>query len=303
MLKIGCHVSNNGKLMLAGSVGEALSYDANCFMVYLGAPQNTLRKDVNELNIDKMHEIIDKNGIKYSDVIVHAPYIVNLGNPDPEKRAFGISFITKELKTVALLKARCLVLHPGAFMSATPAEGIERIAESLKVILDNTKEDDTVIALETMAGKGSEVGRSFDEINQIIKLVDSPRIKVCLDTCHIHDGGYDIINDYENVIKSFDQIIGLDKLSVIHLNDSKNECNTHKDRHENFGFGKIGFNALMQFVEDDRFTDIPKILETPYVSDDKDSYPPYKYEIAMIKSKAFDENLKNKIISGEKNEK
>ena len=289
---IGSHVANSGKLMLEGSVLEAISYNANALMVYLGAPQNSYRKPLNELNIDNMLALMEKHNISNDALIIHAPYIVNLATYDDEKRNFGIDFITRELVGVRETKARCLVLHPGSAVNLSREDGIINIANSLKQILKNTENDNTIIALETMAGKGNELARTFEEVNQIIKLVDSPRIKVCLDTCHIFDSGYDIVNDYEGVINEFDRIIGLDKLSVIHLNDSKNTLDSHKDRHENFGFGNIGFDTLIKFVYDERFINIPKILETPYV--DKE-YPPYKYEIEMIRNKEFDSNLIDKI--------
>ena len=289
---IGSHVANSGKLMLEGSVLEAISYNANALMVYLGAPQNSYRKPLNELNIDNMLALMEKHNISNDALIIHAPYIVNLATYDDEKRNFGIDFITRELVGVRETKARCLVLHPGSAVNLSREDGIINIANSLKQILKNTENDNTIIALETMAGKGNELARTFEEVNQIIKLVDSPRIKVCLDTCHIFDSGYDIVNDYEGVINEFDRIIGLDKLSVIHLNDSKNTLDSHKDRHENFGFGNIGFDTLIKFVYDERFINIQKILETPYV--DKE-YPPYKYEIEMIRNKEFDSNLIDKI--------
>lgn len=289
---IGSHVGNSGKLMLEGSVLEALSYNANALMVYLGAPQNSYRKPLSELNIPNMLTLMESSGISNDSLIIHAPYIVNLATYDDEKRNFGIDFITKELMGVKATKARCLVLHPGSAVNVSREEGIVNIANSLKQILENTKDDETIIALETMAGKGNELARTFEEINQIIELVDSSRIMVCLDTCHIFDGGYDIVNDYDGVINEFDRIVGLDKLSVIHLNDSKNIQGSHKDRHENFGFGNIGFNTLLKFVYDERFANIPKILETPYV--DKE-YAPYKYEIEMIKNKEFDSELLEKI--------
>ena len=289
---IGSHVGNSGKLMLEGSVLEALSYNANALMVYLGAPQNSYRKPLSELNIPNMLTLMESSGISNDSLIIHAPYIVNLATYDIEKRNFGIDFITKELMGVKATKARCLVLHPGSAVNVSREEGIANIANSLKQILENTKDDETIIALETMAGKGNELARTFEEIHQIIELVDSPRIMVCLDTCHIFDGGYDIVNDYDGVINEFDRIVGLEKLSVIHLNDSKNILDSHKDRHENFGFGNIGFNTLLKFVYDERFANIPKILETPYV--DKE-FAPYKYEIEMIKNKEFDSELLEKI--------
>lgn len=298
-MKIGSHVSNSGDLMLYNSLQEALSYKANCFMVYLGPPQSTQRKPFNLLHSDLLLQGLKENNINPSDVIVHAPYIVNLAQPDLEKRKFGVDFITSELKMTGLVGARYMVLHPGAHMKEGIDRGLELIADSLKQILNNTSGDDTVIAIETMAGKGTECCYEFSQIRKLIDLVGKPlneRIGVCFDTCHVHDAGYDIINDYEGVLKEFDEIIGLDKIKVFHINDSKNEKGSHKDRHENIGFGLIGFDALMRFINDERFIDKPKILETPYVKDGDDSYPPYKYEIEMIRSGHFDNNIMERII-------
>lgn len=291
---IGSHVSNSGKLMLLGSINEALSYGANSLMVYLGAPQNSIRKPLEELRINEMHEVMTKHNIPNENIIVHAPYIVNLATPNEEKRQFAVEMITKELNGVDKLKARCLVVHPGSSMDLSREEGIKNIADSLIKVLNNTANQNTVIALETMAGKGSELACNFHEIKQIIDLVSSPRIQVCLDTCHVFDSGYDIVNCYDDVINEFDNVIGLNKLAVIHLNDSKNVLGSHKDRHENIGFGNIGFETLSKFVHDDRFSSIPKILETPYV--DK-LYPPYKDEIEMLLNNVFDEKLYDKIKS------
>lgn len=297
-MKIGSHVSNNGLKMLVGSVEEALSYGENCFMVYLGAPQTTYRKDVEQLNYQKALEIAQKNGINPEDIIVHAPYIVNLGQSDDEKFNFAISFLAKELAMVGKVGLKYMVLHPGAHVGNGENFALDRIADGINEILRLTSNDNTVIAIETMAGKGTECGKTFEEIKRIIDLVhDKTRIGVCLDTCHIFDAGYDIVNSYEDVINEFDSVIGLEYLKVIHLNDSKNQLGSHKDRHENIGFGNIGFNALLKVLNDKRFEQIPKILETPYVSVSKlESYPPYKEEIEMLKKQTFNENLKEEVI-------
>lgn len=297
-MKIGSHVSNNGLKMLVGSVEEALSYGENCFMVYLGAPQTTYRKDVEQLNYQKALEIAKQNGINPEDIIVHAPYIVNLGQSDDEKFNFAISFLAKELAMVGKVGLKYMVLHPGAHVGNGENFALDRIADGINEILRLTSNDNTVIAIETMAGKGTECGKTFEEIKRIIDLVhDKARIGVCLDTCHIFDAGYDIVNSYEDVINEFDAVIGLEYLKVIHLNDSKNQLGSHKDRHENIGFGNIGFNALLKVLNDKRFEQIPKILETPYVSVSKlESYPPYKEEIEMLKKQTFNENLKEEVI-------
>lgn len=298
-MKIGSHVSNNGIKMLEGSVEEALSYGANALMVYLGAPQNTFRKPFNQMHINEALELCKKNNIDPQDIIVHAPYIVNLAQSDNQKWDYAITFLGNELMGTAMIGAKYMVLHPGAHVGMGSNYGIERIANGINCILSDTINYRSVILLETMAGKGTECGRTFEEIKAIIDRVHNKnRIGVCLDTCHINDAGYDIVNDYEGVIDEFDRIIGLEYLKVIHLNDSKNPVGSHKDRHENIGFGTIGFDTLMKFVNDERFKDIPKILETPYIPYTKDlSFPPYQEEIAMIKCGKFNENLKNEILS------
>ncbi|MBE6131084.1 MAG: deoxyribonuclease IV [Erysipelotrichaceae bacterium] len=297
-MKIGCHVGNSGPLMLAGSIKEALSYDANCFMVYLGPPQNTIRKPIESMNATLMAEIAKENNINLDDVIIHAPYIVNLARKDPEKFEFAVRFIATEVSGVHNIGCKYLVLHPGSAVDSERNEALNQVARGINEIIKITPDARTVIAIETMAGKGNEVGRTFEEIKYIIDQVENKsRVGVCLDTCHVNDGGYDLVNNYENVIKEFDEVIGLEYLKVIHVNDSKNPLASHKDRHENIGFGALGFETVMKIFNDERFINIPKILETPYVAslDNKNNYPPYKYEIAMIKSGVFDPNLKDKI--------
>ena len=297
-MKIGCHVGNSGPAMLAGSIKEALSYDANCFMVYLGPPQNTLRKPIESMNASIMQEIAKENNINLDDIIIHAPYIVNLARKDPEKFDFAVKFLANEVAGVHNIGCKYLVLHPGSAVDSVRVTALEQVANGINEIIKLTPTARTVIAIETMAGKGNEVGKTFEEIKFIIDLIaDKSRVGVCLDTCHINDGGYDLVNNYEGVIKEFDEIIGLDYLKVIHVNDSKNSLGAHKDRHENIGFGTIGFETVLKIFNDERFLDIPKILETPYVAstDNKNNYPPYKYEIAMIKKGIFDPNLKEKI--------
>lgn len=297
-MKIGCHVGNSGPLMLEGSIKEALSYGATCFMVYLGPPQNTIRKPIESMNADKMALIAKENNICLDDVIIHAPYIVNLARKDPEKFDFAVRFIATELSGVHNIGCKYLVLHPGSAVDSERSEALNQVARGINEIIKLTPNARSVIAIETMAGKGNEVGRTFEEIKFIIDNVnDKSRVGVCLDTCHINDGGYDLVNNYEGVISEFDEIIGLEYLKVIHVNDSKNPLASHKDRHENIGFGNLGFETIMKIFNDSRFNNIPKILETPYVAslNNKENFPPYKYEINMIKSGIFDENLKEKI--------
>ena len=297
-MKIGCHVGNSGPLMLEGSIKEALNYGATCFMVYLGPPQNTIRKPIESMNADKMALIAKENNISLEDVIIHAPYIVNLARKDPEKFDFAVRFIATEVSGVHNIGCKYLVLHPGSAVDSERNEALNQVAKGINEIIKLTPNARTVIAIETMAGKGNEVGRTFEEIKFIIDNVyDKSRVGVCLDTCHINDGGYDLVNNYEEVINKFDEVIGLEYLKVIHVNDSKNTLASHKDRHENIGFGSLGFNTIMKIFNDPRFISIPKILETPYVPslNNKENFPPYKYEINMIKNGIFDENLKEKI--------
>jgi len=277
---IGSHCSMNGSEMFLGSVKEALSYNANALMVYTGAPQNTIRRPISELRVKEGLELMIENNISRDNLIIHAPYIMNPGSSDPSKRDFAIDFLTQEIKRTYQMGSRIIVLHPGNSLDL-PVEGaIDNIAFVVNKALNNTSNLDVVVALETMAGKGSEVGRTFEEVRSLLdKIIYKDRIGVCLDTCHINDGGYDIVNDYENVLNHFDEVIGFDKIKVIHLNDSKNPLGSHKDRHANIGEGFIGFKTLKRLAEDERFKDIPKILETPY----KDGVPPYKEEIMMLR--------------------
>ena len=289
-LIIGSHVSFNKDKQMLLSVSEALSYKANTFMFYTGAPQNTKRVELNNNLTNEAVELMEKNGIDINNVVVHAPYIINPAND--KNRDFNISFLKQELKRVSALGVNKLVLHPGSHVGLGVDRGIDNIIDVLKKSVDDTSVD---ICLETMAGKGTEIGRNFEEIKRIIDGVNNPHIKVCLDTCHINDAGYDL-TDFDKILDLFDSIIGLDKLAVVHINDSKNSLGTHKDRHENIGLGTIGFDNLINVIYHEKIKDVPKILETPYVGDDT-KYPPYLFEIEMIRNKKFNDNLVNDIIN------
>ena len=297
-LILGCHVSFTKDSQLLGSVKEALSYGANTFMFYTGAPQNTNRSNI-DLNLtSEAHELMENSNIDINNVVVHAPYIINLAN-NGNNYDFSVEFLKEEIKRTEALGVDKLVLHPGSHVGLGSEPGIKNIIEALNKII--TKDQNVIICLETMAGKGSEVGISFEQIKQIIDGVNyKEKIGVCLDTCHINDAGYDLSN-FDAVLDEFNSLIGLDKLKCIHINDSKNEIGMHKDRHENFGLGTIGFDKLLNIVYHDKLKDIPKILESPYVSIDDDSkkrlYPPYKFEIEMIRNKVFDNELLTKIRS------
>lgn len=292
---LGSHVSMGGKKMLEGSAEEAHKFGESTFMIYTGAPQNTRRKSIEDLNIEKGHEAMDKYGL--SNLVVHAPYIINIANTTkPEVFQLGVDFLQNEIERTQALGAKDIVLHPGSHVGAGADKGIQQIIKGLNEVL--THDNDVRIALETMAGKGSEVGRTFEEIAQIIDgVTHNDRLSICFDTCHTHDAGYNIKEDFDGVLNEFDKIIGLDRIKVVHVNDSKNEQGAHKDRHENIGFGHIGFDALNYVVHHDVFKDIPKILETPYVGEDKkNKKPPYKFEIEMLKAQQFDSELKDKIL-------
>lgn len=283
-MKLGSHVGMAGKEMFLASVKEAASYGANVLMLYTGAPQNTKRKDIAELNIEAGWAYAKEHGI--GELVVHAPYIINLANTvKPETYELAVEFLEKELVRTAAMRSRILVLHPGSHVNAGAEAGIARIVEGLNTVLDQN-EDEVYIALETMAGKGSEIGRSFEELQAIYDGVHRrERLRVCFDTCHVNDAGYDLVNDYEGVFEHFDEVLGLDQIAVFHINDSLNPLGAHKDRHANIGEGSIGFETLYRVVHDPRFLEIPKILETPWLCEEgsaKKTIPPYREEIARL---------------------
>lgn len=284
-IKIGSHVGMAGKEMFLGSVKEAESYGANVLMLYTGAPQNTRRKEIAELNIEAGWEYAKEAGIE--EIVVHAPYIINLANTvKPEIFELAVTFLNKEIKRTAAMRSRILVLHPGSHVGEGTKAGIAQVIKGLNLVLDDN-EDDVFIALETMAGKGSELGVTFEELKMIYDGVHKrDRLRVCFDTCHVNDAGYDLVENYEGVIQQFNQVIGMEQIAVIHINDSLNPCGAHKDRHANIDKGYIGKDVLKRIVHDDRFVQIPKILETPWISEEagsaKKTLPPYKKEIAEL---------------------
>lgn len=283
-IKLGSHVGMAGKEMFLASAKEAASYGANVFMLYTGAPQNTRRKDVTELNIEAGWEYAHAHGI--DEIVVHAPYIINLANTvKPETYELAVEFLEKEIVRTAAMGSKVLVLHPGSHVNAGTEAGTAQIIKGLNTVL-NQNGDDVCIALETMAGKGSEIGRSFEELKAIYDGVEKKeRLRVCFDTCHVNDAGYDLVNHYEDVFAEFDRIIGLDQIAVFHVNDSMNPLGAHKDRHANIGKGTIGYEALHRVVHDERFLEVPKILETPWLCEEgsaKKTIPPYKEEIARL---------------------
>ena len=296
MLIIGSHVSF-GSDQILGALKEALSYEENTFMFYTGAPTNTLRKDIDPNLVEAANKLMKENQIDINNVICHAPYIVNLGNKaDLDKRKFSIDFIRGELSRCDKMGITKMVLHPGNAIGITPEEGINNIIEAVNTILDGTTK--CKILFETMAGKGTECGRTTDEIAALINGVEKKdQIGVCLDTCHLFDGGYDLTK-FDEYLDEFDEKVGIKYIECIHINDSKNEQGSHKDRHANIGIGNIGFDTLLSIIYNKRLENIPKILETPYIGETDDAkerlYPPYKYEIRMIRAKKYDPEFLNK---------
>jgi deoxyribonuclease IV len=287
MLYIGSHVSMAAPEYLLGSVKEALSYGANALMIYTGAPQNTVRKNIEDLRVSEALQLMDENNIKHEHMIVHAPYIINLANTTkPSTFELATSFLKIELDRVKAIKAKYLVLHPGNHVQAGEEAGLEQVIKGLNQVLRDDHE--IIICLETMAGKGSEVGYTFEQIKYIMDHVNKNHLLgVCLDTCHICDAGYDIVNDLDGVLTHFDEVIGLDKLHVVHVNDSKNACGAKKDRHANIGCGHIGFETLNKIVHHPLLDNKVKILETPWYA----NKPPYKKEIAMLREQTFQDNF------------
>ena len=298
-LIIGSHVGFSSKEQLLGSVKEALSYGANTFMFYTGAPQNTKRLPLDANLTYEAYQLMKENNMDLSKIIIHAPYIVNLGNL--ANFDFSVSFLQGEIERASILGIKYMVLHPGASVSYTKEQALNSIIDGLNIILDNNK--DVTILLETMAGKGTEIGSTIEELKEIIEKVKfKDKIGVCLDTCHLFDSGVDL-NNFDAYLDDFDKEIGIKYIKCLHINDSKNLQGSHKDRHENIGLGNIGFNTLIDIIYNERLKGIPRILETPYVTlsdNDKEKiYPPYKYEIKMIKNKEFDNKLLEKIRNDE----
>ncbi len=286
-LIIGSHVKFNNSKQLLGSVMEAVSYNANTFMFYTGSTQSTSRCMINDELTYEAFKLMLENNINSDNVIVHAPYIVNLANrADEEKYNFYLNFFSEELNRVKKLGFNKIVLHPGSAVNCSREEGLNNIIYGLNKVFDNTL--DTVVLLEFMAGKGNELGTSIDELKYIIDgIKNKDRIGVCLDSCHMNDAGVDI-SKLDEFLDEFDNKIGIDKIKCFHLNDSKNQIGSHKDRHDNIGYGTIGFDNLINITTNKRLEDIPFILETPYINrNSKEEFPPYKYEIENVRNKKF----------------
>ena len=279
MIYLGSHVSFKAPNYFKGAIEEALSYGANACMIYTGPPSNTRRVDVSKLKIEEAKDYMAEHNFSIERVIVHAPYIINLANAlKPETAQFGQDFLKTELERVSQIGAKTLVLHPGSHVGAGMDVGIEWIINGLNEVLDH---DDTEvkIALETMAGKGNECGFTFEQLAKIYAGIHKKsRIGYCMDTCHIWDAGYDIVNDLDGVLDQFDHVIGLEYLKAIHMNDSMNPLGSHKDRHEKIGEGSIGTEAFERIINHPMLADKPFFLETPNELDG------YAKEIALLKS-------------------
>ncbi len=293
MLLIGSHVSFKSSEQLLGSVKEAISYNSTCFMFYTGAPQNTKRCRLDYDLTLKAVNLLHENNISVENLVIHAPYIINLANNlDKDKYLFSINFLCEELNRANMLGVKRVVLHPGSFTSLSLDDGINNIINALNLVIKPNL--DVSICLETMAGKGTEVGFKLEQIKRIIDGVKyNDKLMVCLDTCHLNDSGYDISN-FNKFLDEFDKIIGIEKIGCVHVNDSKNVLGSRKDRHENIGFGTIGFDSLINVIYNERIENVPKILETPYINK---LYPPYKFEIDMIRKRKFNNNLYDDVVN------
>ncbi len=286
---IGSHVNYQAEQLL-GCAKQAVSFGANTFMFYTGAPQNTIRKSVDDKLLVEAKEYMLDNNIDINNVVCHAAYIVNLANKEKDDAwNFAIQFLKEELKRITKIGVNYLVLHPGNSLNIPREVALQNISEALNYIID--EDTKPMILLETMAGKGTECGINIQELKIILDNVKYPnKVGVCLDTCHLNDSGVNI-SEFDKYLDEFDKVIGLDKVHCIHVNDSKNELGSHKDRHANLGYGTIGFDNLINVIYNPRLENIPKILETPWVGE----YPPYKIEIDMIKSKTFNSNLEEEL--------
>lgn len=293
MLLIGSHVSFKSSEQLLGSVKEAISYNSTCFMFYTGAPQNTKRCRLDYDLTLKAVNLLHENNISVENLVIHAPYIINLANNlNKDKYLFSINFLCEELNRANMLGVKKVVLHPGSFTSLSLDDGINNIINALNLVIKPNL--DVSICLETMAGKGTEVGFKLEQIKRIIDGVKyNDKLMVCLDTCHLNDSGYDISN-FNKFLDEFDKIIGIEKIGCVHVNDSKNVLGSRKDRHENIGFGTIGFDSLINVIYNERIENVPKILETPYINK---LYPPYKFEIDMIRKRKFNNNLYDDVVN------
>jgi deoxyribonuclease-4 len=280
---LGSHLSLAAPSYYLGTCEEAASFGETTFMFYTGAPQNTRRSPTSLFKIEEGRAFLFAHHFDESKIVVHAPYIINLGNNEhQETYELAERFLGEEMVRVSDFGLSLLLLHPGSAVGMEREKALASVSAGLNEVLSKDSTSVT-ICLETMAGKGSELGIRFEEIAAIIAGVEKKeRIGVCLDTCHINDAGYDV-KDVKGILDQFDKIIGLSRLKVVHLNDSKNPQGSHKDRHENIGYGTLGFDTLEAWVKEPRLASIPKILETPMAGE---KYP-YAKEIAMLRAGSF----------------
>lgn len=258
MIKIGCHLSTTKGFENMGK--EALSIGANTFQFFTRNPRGGKAKEIDEKDVQSLLKIMDENN--FAVILAHAPYTLNACSADERTREFAIEMMEDDLKRMEYLPNNLYNFHPGSHVKQGVDIGIEYIVNMLNKVLK--PEQTTTVLLETMAGKGTEIGRSFEEIAEIISKVElKDHLGVCLDTCHVYDAGYDIVNDLDKVLDEFDRLIGLEKLRAIHLNDSKNPFNSHKDRHEKIGDGTLGLDGISRIINHPKLRHLPFFLETP----------------------------------------
>lgn len=275
MLKIGCHLSASGGF--EKMIKDALSINANTFQFFTRNPRGGKAKKIDDNDVSKFLSIAKENN--FAKVVAHAPYTLNACSKDGRIRQFAFETMADDMKRMEYIPGNYYNFHPGSHTGQGIEAGIQQISDMLNNII--TENQSTIILLETMSGKGSEVGSRFEEIREIIDNVKlNDKLGVCLDTCHISDAGYDIVNDLDGVIKEFDSIIGLDRLKVIHLNDSKNNVGARKDRHEKIGLGFLGLDVLLKVINHECLRGLPFILETP-----NDTLHGYASEINLLRSK------------------
>ena len=273
MLNIGCHLSASKRYTHMAK--EAISIGGNTFQFFTRNPRGGKAKEVDPKDVESFLNISKENG--FAKILAHAPYTINVCSADEGIRKFGKDTMKDDLEKLEFVPGNMYNFHPGSHVGQGTDEGIRLIIEALNEIL--WKEQSTTVLLETMAGKGSEVGRSFEELKRIIDGVElKEKLGVCLDTCHVYDAGYDIVNNLDKVLDEFDKVIGLDRLKAIHINDSKNTFESHKDRHEKIGEGSIGIEAFKRIINHPKLRDLPFYLETPNELDG------YEKEIALLKS-------------------
>ncbi len=279
MLKIGYHVASSGGYK--SMIEETLEVNGNTFQWFTRNPRGGKAKDIDPVDFKEFLEL--KRKLNMDVILAHAPYTLNACSDKEEVREFALNTFKADLEILKNIPGAMYNFHPGSHMKQGIDKGIELIADTLNKIID--KDNPTFILLETMAGKGTEVGSRFEELRKIIDSVENnDRLGVCLDTCHVHDAGYDIVNDLDSVLDEFDRIIGLERLKAIHLNDSKNPKETHKDRHEKIGLGYIGKEALISVINNRRVKELPVYLETP------NDVEGYKEEIDLLQS-AYEKGL------------